>query len=182
MSMNYKANMFDYDRFQNELGSALYEALETNISEPLIRFIDENIKILKTPLEGKLLDTSWRSLRSSWTVQNYGDFAITKFYDPKSGIMIGPLWLPIDDFLHTKLGDNTPILFGEPFGPESNYFDPGVMGSYFQSAQEVQTNFLLLHDLTHDDPGLLEQYDSLDEIIDLFRVSARAKMGLYVRF
>ena len=50
MSMNYKANMFDYDRFQNELGSALYEALETNISEPLISFIDENIKILKTPI------------------------------------------------------------------------------------------------------------------------------------
>lgn len=182
MSMNYKAYMFDYDKFQDELGNQLYGALEKNDSTTLVKYIDENVKVLKIPSDGRLIDSSWRLLLPNWTVQLYGDLAITKFYNPGLGILIGPLWLPIDEFLHTKLGEDTTILFGKPFGPDNNPFDPGVMGSYFQSPQEVQTNFTLLHDLVSDNPELLQQYDSFDEIIDLFGNSARNQKGLYVTF
>lgn len=181
MSMIYKANIFDYDSFQREFAPQLYSVLETNDSSLLIEFIEDNREMLKSPL-GQSLDSSWQSLELNWTVQDYGNLAITKYYDPLVGNLLLPQWQPIDEFLHAKLGEDTTILFGEPFGPEENIFDPGTMGTYFQSPDEVLTSSEILNELANRNPKLLRQLDSFDEVVALFQSAALGKMGLYVRF
>jgi hypothetical protein len=106
----------------------------------------------------------------------YGDFAVTKYYQPSEDIGLGNNWQGIQEMIS---GDPTlvesPIL-GTPLGPEGNRFDPGKMGSYFQSPQQVRQNLHYLVRLTKQTNA------ELSEAVEMLRQAADAKEGLYVTF
>jgi len=61
-----------------------------------------------------------------------GDLALTKYYDPAEDQGLQEHWLAIEGGMPAPL---RPSLLGASFGPTSNYFDPGRMGSYFQTSE-----------------------------------------------
>ncbi|MBD2740414.1 hypothetical protein [Coleofasciculus sp. FACHB-1120] len=134
MSMEHKAFVFDYDSFIYELSNILRNALLTNNNEKLVSFIKQNINSLKDPYEGEALNTSWETMVEPKDPHQYGDFALMKFYDPQDDIGLGAMWEweNIQKIFKKECGKNSVIL-GTPFGSKDNYFDPGKMGSYFQS-------------------------------------------------
>lgn len=42
------------------------------------------------------------------------------------------------------LGIDPTVILRAPFGPRGNYFDPGKMGSYFQTPEQLSHHLLLL--------------------------------------
>lgn len=187
MSMEHKAFIFDYDSFIKELAGILEDALLNSEPRNLITFIENNLQNLKHPDEGEPLDSSWREiLETELITQNittdishYGDFAITKYYNPGNNIGIGYDWARLDDELVTELNVNISPLLGIEFGPENNYFDPGKMGSYFQSSDLVKRNLDLLNSLP------LNMQENLPTIPILKKMLSDAlalKQGLYITF
>ncbi len=122
--MDHKAYAFDYAGFQRRLAPILYAALETGDAGPLRAFIEANRAELTDPYEGEPLEEL-----PDGDVHELGDFALTAFYDPACDIGLADDW--------EEAGD---AALGVPFGPPSNLFDPGRMGSYFQSPELVERN------------------------------------------
>jgi len=179
MSMEHKAFVLDYEAFKSQLGSLLESALMTGINDKLAQFIGTNITWLKDPYEGEPLDESWEDIIEVKDTHSYGDFALTKFYNPASDIGLGDDWEEIQDLLNDVSSDFGTAILGRPFGPERNYFDPGKMGSYFQTSGEVQQNLSLLKDLGQRKP---EVSPALNKAIEMFQQAAEAGKGLYVTF
>ena len=73
----------------------------------------------------------------------YGDHALTKYYDasnPEQG-GVGYAWIELSDQLPAPACRS---LLGEPIGPRHNLFDPGRMGSYFQTPEQVRVSLKIL--------------------------------------
>ena len=102
------------------------QALAANDSAELEEFIDRYRAELKDPYEGKPLPEDWRETLGNRDVQEYGDFALTRFYDPNADCGLGCCWNEIDDALPEE---DREVLLGLPFGPRHNRFDPGRYGS-----------------------------------------------------
>lgn len=178
MSMEHKAFVFDYDAFVDELGNILENALLTNNNEKLVSFIKQNINSLKDPYEGEPLNTSWEAIVEPKDPNQYGDFALTKFYDPQDDIGLGAMWENVQNILKQECGKSL-IILGTPFGSKNSYFDPGKMGSYFQSKSQIQGNLQLLTDIIHLSPDL---FSELNEAFNMIQKAAEAEKGLYVTF
>src|SRR5262245_48970068 len=139
MSMQHKAYPLDYVRFRVELKPVLEAGLASGDVSELRRFIAANFQFLKDPNEGDPLPASWEALVEPKDVHQYGDLALTKFYDPREDVGLGYDWLGgsdrlgVDDLLDEELGEGQSITLGQPCGFPGNYFDPGQYGSYFQS-------------------------------------------------
>ncbi|MEH1794600.1 hypothetical protein [Nostoc sp.] len=179
MTIEHKAFVFDCDGFNNELSDVLKNAILTHKSDNLIAFIERNLSCLKDPYEGETLDFSWKELIEAGDINEYGDFAITKYYDPKSDIGIGYGWEKINDALLQELNLDISPLLGRPFGSAENYFDPGKLGSYFQSLEQVKENFKLLDSLSE------EQLKTLPNIAIVEKMLSDAlalEKGLYITF
>jgi hypothetical protein len=136
--MEHKAFIFDYDSFSRELKPILETALQSGNSERLIVFIEANHAQLKDPYEGEPLDENWMETIDSQDPHQFGDFALTKYYDPANDTGLGADWQRVQDILPQDLTES-PIL-GTPLGPKGNLFDPGKMGSYFQANDQVSRN------------------------------------------
>ena len=146
MSMSHKAFVFDYDGFQSELRGLLEHSLQTGNAALLNEFINARRSELKDPYEGEPLDEGWESLLECKDAHQYGDFALTLYYGPSCDIGLGTDWQSIREAL-TLEGIGNQALIGEPVGPASRPFDPGKMGSYFQSPATAHENWLRLEDL-----------------------------------
>jgi hypothetical protein len=181
MAMEHKAFVFDYDGFTGELSKALLAALQSGDVRGLREFITANLESLKDPYEGEPLDDDWESLVNPKDAHQYGDFALTKFYDPTADIGLAHRWEGLEQLLDTELGSGsgTAILLGKPFGPSKNPFDPGKMGAYFQSPGDVRENLRRLRELTLRKPELGEKLGAWIDVLD--RASEEAR-GLYVTF
>jgi hypothetical protein len=179
MSIDHKAYVFDYDEFAIELKSNLEEALLTENINSLITFIHENLSLLKHPDLGGLLDKNWEKMLVSKDVHEYGDFALTKFYDPEDCIGLSNDWGEIDDLLCYEFGEGSLITLGKILGPKDNYFDPGKMGSYFQSPHQVQENLIWLEDTLEQRPELLEY---LISVMNMLKDASKQGKGLYITF
>jgi hypothetical protein len=72
-------------------------------------------------------------------------------------------------------------LLGTPFGPHGAYFDPGRLGSYFQTPQEVVRSLARVRriDLSNIDE---DQRESWPQFRKLLEKCAKAGSGLYVTF
>lgn len=151
MTMEHRAFVFDYQAFETELKEPLVEALSTGSTKWLAQFIETNRKQLTDPYEGKPLSPKWHSLMESGDVQEYGDFALTRYYDPQDDIGFGAAWSTVEEQLSEYLGDASLVL-GHAEGPASCLFDPGRSGSYFQSPEEVARNLRTLREL-HEELG-----------------------------
>jgi hypothetical protein len=181
MSMSHKAYAFDWLRFErNELSRVLWHALETSNPAALRSYITAHVDELKDPYEGEPLDLAWEEKLENRDVHEYGDYALTRFYDPAEDWgSIAAQWRAIDGRLSTD-ADRSALL-GTPFGPPGNYFDPGRQGSYFQTPEEIAESLSRVRQFSTAD---LEEYqeESLKRFEQLLKQCAADHRGLYVTF
>jgi hypothetical protein len=138
MSMNHKAYVFEDEAFDKELSVPLANALRKNDPKILLPFIDSH----REQLKWKRTDPMPKDLHA-WCmeegVQQAGDLALTAFYDPEAEIGLGPAWHQMHELLDSIDVDAVGTLCGEPFVARV-VFNPGGLGAYFQTADEVWGN------------------------------------------
>lgn len=169
--MEHKAFVFDYAGFYDELYGILLAGLRFGSVAGLRDFISGNLNALKDPYEGKPLCGDWERMIEFPDVHQYGDFALTKYYNPSEDIGLGHRWEHFQDLFGALGGLGWSPVLGEAIGPEENYFDPGKLGSYFQTPSQVNEN------LTR----LLSLPEAMDLVTMLNRAAACEK-GLYLTF
>ena len=178
MSMEHKAFLFDFSSFNNELRSLLESALSTGDCAQLIDFINTNMDSIKDPYEGETLDSNWETMLEFRDAHQYGDFALTKYYEPSEDIGLGLEWESIQACLLNGLGSGEAVL-GKPVGPDDNLFDPGKQGSYFQDEGQVRDNLESLMRLQQSAP---DSKDVLSPLVEILQKAANAGEGLYITF
>ena len=178
MSIEHKAFIFDYKAFELELKEILEMALSLNKIENLEYFIKLNIDCLTDPYEGNLLPDNWVEMLEYGDPHEYGDFALTKFYNPTEDIGLGYNWFEIEELLSSQSGEGTSIL-GDKIGKEDNYFDPGKMGSYFQSLNTIIANKSKINFFTESQTERIELLNLVD---CMFNAAISSKKGLYITF
>ena len=125
--------------------------------------------MLTGPYDGELIHTGWRSKLEAGDIQELADYALTRYYSPADDFGVAD-WLLISD---TLPADVQAALLGVPLGPAMRYFDPGRMGSYFQTPQRVEESLATLRRV--DSPSIIRFRQLLE--------SSRARgLGLYVTF
>jgi hypothetical protein len=72
------------------------------------------------------------------------------------------------------------LVLGSPIGPNSNYFDPGKMGSYFQSPQQAVMNKALLENSFNQEE--IESSSQLRQMLEILQAATLERKGLYVTF
>ncbi len=179
MVLEHKAFVFDYSSFQDELMDILVNSLKTETTDRLKQFILQNLSSLKDPYEGDMLDSDWESLMEVYDAHQYGDFAITKFYNPQDDVGLGYDWQELDELLNQELDSKYSILLGSTIGSKDNLFDPGKIGFYFQSLQQVNNNLEIIKTLIREKPELVEP---LKIAIAMFQSAVSESKGLYITF
>lgn len=175
--MEHKAFLFDGDRFDEELRPLLEAALSTGNCTPLVHFIHSNLEDLADPFEGDPLPSDWGSMLEVNDAHAYGDFALTKYYDPTADIGLGALWGRLQELIAGDPGVVTSPILGTTIGPTGSPFDPGKMGSYFQDARQVEANLGRLLALTRQSSS-----DVVADAVRMLTQAMRAERGLYVTF
>src|SRR5205807_7996746 len=95
------------------------------------------------------LGENWEAVIETNDAHQYGDFALTKYYDPTTDVGLGTSWEHIQELIaNDPTLVESPIL-GTPLGPIASPFDPGKMGAYFQSAEQVRHHYQHLVSLHH---------------------------------
>ena len=180
VSMSHKAYAFDWSAFvRDELHSVLLDALSSGDERGLIRYIEANRHYIKDRYRGGPLSDDWKDSLGNCDVHEFGDFALTRFYDPTEDYGIDHYWLDLD-FEHLPEVCQAALL-GTPFGPRGAYFDPGRQGSYFQTPHEVVRSLASIRriDLSNMDR---DQRESWEQFKKLLEECAKAGSGLYVTF
>lgn len=132
--MEHKAYAFHWTEFNSDLHLLLVEALNANDTTELKTFIDQHLSELTDSYQGEPLTANWRDTMENRDVHEYGDYALTKFYDPADCFGLGYEWITLSKDLPE---DAANALLGFPIGPVANLFDPGRYGSYFQTPEGV---------------------------------------------
>lgn len=179
MSMSHKAYAFDWLAFEHdELHGLLLAALTSGDIAGLIRYIEAHRDDLKDPYEGDPLNEDWGNMLENRDVHEYGDFALTRFYDPAEDCGIWDQWRTIDRLLPEA---DRATLLGTPLGLPGAYFDPGRLGSYFQTPKLVARSLARVQRFKLPD---LEDYqrESLERFAELLEQCKEAGSGLYVTF
>ena len=115
MSMKHKAYAFDWSAFaRDKLHDILLDALSSGDERGLIRYIDANRDYIKDPYEGGPLSDDWKDSLGNYDVHEFGDFALTRFYDPMENYGIDHYWLDLD-FEHLP-EEGQAALLGTPLG------------------------------------------------------------------
>jgi hypothetical protein len=170
MSMCHKAYALDHASFITDLAPILYDALASGHRDGLVEFIGSNLARLTLPWEAKPLPTDWRCVLEHGDVHEVGDLALTLYYDADDDCGLQEHWIAVEEGLPPAARAS---LLGEPFGPPDNLFDPGRMGSYFQSPSTVGESRDALHGRREPE---LQPFQALLEQV------TRSGKGLYVTF
>jgi hypothetical protein len=179
MPMCHKAYSFDWPAYQqDELPGLLHRALKTGDTSGLLGYVKRNRESLRDPYEGDPLCEDWKGQLGNRDVHEYGDYALTRFYDPEADCGLAYCWNEIDDALPEEDRES---LLGTPFGPEHNRFDPGRYGSYFQSPEEVVATLARVRGfdlscLDESDRGFVRRF------VGLLEECVAGGLGLYVTF
>lgn len=179
MSFQHKAYIFDLDRFDAGLRPTLEELLRSNESAPLRQFIEQHLAELKDPYAGEPLEANWQELLETRDVQEYGDFALTLYYDPAADIGLGSGWLAVQELLVREAPAGTDLTMGDVVGPANRPFDPGGMGSYFLTNEAAVSRLEAIRELSAARSDLREQLAALEE---LFATIVNSGRGAYVTF
>jgi hypothetical protein len=179
MALEHKGFALDFKAFERKLGSVLHEALSTNDQAALLAFVGQNLRSLRDPNQGGLLKGDWRESLETVDVHQLGDIALTLFYDPLRDIGLGYEWQDVEDILDKEIGPEAAVLLGNQFGPKNKRFDPGKMGSFFQSPKLVLDNLKMLRSLVQRRPDLSTL---LDGPALMLRQALMDGSGLYVTF
>lgn len=170
MSMCHKAYALDHEAFSAELAPILYRALETGLNDELSALIDDNLRMLTFPWDDTPLPADWRSALELGDTHELGDFALTKYYDAAEDCGLQEHWFAVENRLS---GPVRASLLGNVFGPSENVFDPGRMGSYFQTAALAGESLERLRDNT--EPGT-------EPFLELLYQVVKSNRGVYVTF
>jgi hypothetical protein len=179
--MIHKAYAFDWSAFaRDELHDILLDALASGDTNGLIRYIEANRHHLKDQDEGGPLQDNWnwKNELENFDVHEFGNLALTRFYDPIENY--GLVYDYLDLAEHLPEADLTPLL-GTPFGSPGAYFDPGGLGSYFQTPQQVVKSLARVQriDLWYMDEDRRESWPQFKKLLE---ECAQAGSGLYVTF
>jgi hypothetical protein len=181
MSMKHKAFVFDYATFKRELKGLIENSLVTGEAAELAAFVEEQRPKLSNPSDGSPLPAQWAKSVPSQDPQAYGLLALTKYYDTsgRADIGLGYEWSEIDDVLEREAQDLQPAPLGRPLGKPPHYFDPGKMGSYFQTPALVKQNLTGLRQLLRRRTDLEVM---LKPVVEMLDKAASEDKGLYVHF
>lgn len=179
MSMNHNAFVFDHATFERELSPILLRALESRTVTGLVAWIEAERESLVDPYEGEPLLEDWEKAFVKRDVQEFGDIALTKYYDPTESVGLDDTWQDVGAAL-AAAGLGEALILGTPFGTAEHWFDPGVMGSYFQSATTVVANLELVERLLEQ--PLAAGRDGVEAARRMLRSASAARSGLYVTF
>lgn len=168
--MCHKAYALDYESFLVELAPILYRALETGHNDDLTALIDANQKALTFPWDGMPLPEDWRSSLELGDTHELGDLALTKYYDAAEDCGLQNYWLVLQNTLPE---DVRVSLLGTAFGPAKNVFDPGRMGSYFQTPAMAGTSLEYLRGKTAP---------ASEPFLTLLSQVVQSNRGVYVTF
>jgi len=170
VGMSHKAYAFDWRGFEFDLHPWLEMALAANDPTELEAFIDDNRVSLTDPYEGEPLPADWRSGLGNRDVHEFGDYALTRYYDPSDDRGVGSAWRSLSGELPETAAN---ALLGFSVGPHERLFDPGRYGSYFQTPAQVREALAVLKPL-----GVPE----LAWFVELLERCAAEGRGVYVTF
>jgi hypothetical protein len=170
MSFSHKGFVFDWTAFQAELAPVLHDCLTDSQTERLIFFVNKHRDSLTDPYEGEPLAADWQEDLEARDAHEIGDYALTRYYDPADDSGLGEGWMSIEAALDDE---GKRALLGEPFGPDGHEFDPGRMGSYFQTPEMVAKS---LETLRRAPKAELNSY------LALLEKAREAGKGVYVTF
>jgi hypothetical protein len=176
-TMEHRAYPFDYEGFTRDLRADLDAALATGDCTRLRAFIQANGSRLRDPRTGEPLELSWETRVEPKDAHQYGNLALTRFYDPEEDVGLGNDWDDLNDLLNELLGEAARPTLGEPCGPPDNPFDPGQQGAFFQSPEQVKASLRQIEQLLSNQPGLAVE---LGEARAMLAPVAGANLGLYV--
>jgi hypothetical protein len=103
-------------------------------------------------------------------VHEYGDFALTRFYNPATDLGVAEEWAEIDNLLSEA---DRLALLGFPLCSENNVFDPGRMGSYFQTPAQVSESLGIVNNL---------ETKTVASFKELLKACRQSDLGVYVTF
>lgn len=178
MSVCHKAYIFDFEGFSQELASLITAALQTGELGGLRAFISVNVGLLVDPYGGERLDDHWEQLLEYEDAHQLGDFALTKYYSPLAPRGAGEVWAKyFSDY--DGYAEGLPFL-GRVLGGATEPFDPGKMGSYFQTPSDVSISLGLLRasdvKMPTEDKSVLEVYS------ELLQEALERSLGIYITF
>ena len=173
--MEHKAFIFDFDGFENELCPLIQHALRTDNCSGILEFICNNMDSLVDPYEGEQLQTDWEEMIEVADPHQYGDFALTKYYDPTQDIGLGLAWEVVQD--HIDPNRTTSPILGTVVGEFESPFEPGKLGAYFQSRELIAQNLDYVQKIKQ-----CKSSADLDNAIRLLQVASSSEKGLYVTF
>lgn len=180
MSLEHKAFIFDFDTFDRELRPLLESSLHSGDIEPLRCFIVSNKKFLVDPYEGDSLDDDWEDMIEDKDAHQYGDFALTKYYFPKDDQGVGGKWVELQEIISNRGKLNISPFLGAPVGIDGEFFDPGKIGSYFQTTNEVIESLKKIREVKGElKDDLLEELKRYEGCLNQ---AAFDKKGVYVTF
>src|SRR5205823_3307806 len=164
----HKAYAFDWPRFESDLHPVLVRALTDNDPAELEVYIDQHLAELTDPCEGEPLSADWRDALENRDVHEYGDYALTRFYDPADCWGVGYEWARLSDELPEPAAN---AMLGSSVGPPERLFDPGRYGSYFQTPKRVRESLAVLKPLA---------VPELARFVELLERCAAEGRGVYV--
>lgn len=180
MSFEHKAFIFDFDSFDSELRPLLEASLRSGNIEPLRCFILSNKELLVDPYEGDALDDDWEDMIEDMDAHEYGDFALTKYYSPKDDHGLGVKWADFQEKISNRGKLNISPFLGAPVGVDGEFFDPGKMGSYFQTTHEVGESLKKIEGVKGEmQDDLIEELESYESFLSQ---ANSVKKGIYVTF
>jgi hypothetical protein len=177
MAMEQKAFVFQHDAYTRELSDLLVDSLRRNDATPLRHFVEQHFNVLKDPYSGDRLRPHSLASISPDDVQKYGALALTKYYDPAAGIGLHGDWQDVFDALERVVPRGGSMTLGDGIGTPDHVLDPGKLGTFIQSPDEVRSNLARVDALLREEPALRPL---LTEFRDLLARAAPA--GLYVTF
>lgn len=182
MSYFHKAHVFAWRAFESELAPTLHRALTDDDREPLLAFVQLNRARCRDLIYGEPLTDNWRHALTAGVVQEAADLAVTAYYDLNSDFGLGDAWGELDELLPPRV---RAALLGTTFGPPARPFDPGRMGSYFQSEHEAAQSLRALRRYTHPVLARVTFRTVSRELRDYTQALASAlepSLGLFVTF
>lgn len=170
MGMSHKAYAFEWYRFELEFRLCLESALTTNDLSAIEVHIAAHISTIRDPNTGEPLSADWQAHLSNRDIHEFGDRALTRYYDPACDNGIGDVWMSLSDQLPEAAAN---ALLGFTLGPPEQLFDPGRYGSYFQTPAQVKTSRGVLGPFANRD---------LATFVTFLDQCAAEDKGLYVTF
>jgi hypothetical protein len=179
MSIEHKAFVFDYRRFEAELLPCLLRALDSGSVEELRELIEAERGAYVDPYGFQKLGDDWEEMIETRDPHQYGDFALTKYYDGNKDIGLGYNWESVQSIFKNELPAEPDVTLGMSLRGKLGAFDPGKMGSYFQSPEQVSAHLRRLTNLLESKPSLSSL---LLPLAAMLKAAVGEQRGLYITF